>query len=82
MPARRRAAPGSSVQCTVMQCTADAVYLHCITWTWCSSCHGHPPTRGSPRRAPQVLDSFAEDADTVFGIPEESLLEVGLPYRL
>jgi hypothetical protein len=40
------------------------------------------PTHASLRRAPQVLDSFAEDADTVFGIPEESLLEVGLPYRL
>ncbi len=31
----------------------------------------------------QVLtDYFAEDADVAFGIPEDSLLEVGLPYRL
>ena len=32
---------------------------------------------------PQVLtDYFAEDADVAFGIPEDSLLEIGLPYRL
>ena len=31
----------------------------------------------------QVLtDYFAEDADVAFGIPEDSLLEIGLPYRL
>ena len=38
--------------------------------------------------APQLVctkaltDFCAEDADVVFGVPEESLLEIGLPYRL
>ena len=31
----------------------------------------------------QVLADFcAEDADVAFGVPEDSLLEIGLPYRL
>ena len=31
----------------------------------------------------QVLTDFcAEDADVAFGVPEDSLLEIGLPYRL
>ena len=31
----------------------------------------------------QVIgDFFSEDANVVFGIPPESLLEVGLPYLL
>ena len=29
-----------------------------------------------------LTDFCAEDADVVFGVPEESLLEIGLPYRL
>lgn len=31
----------------------------------------------------QVLADFtSEDADVVFGVPEDALLEIGLPYRL
>ena len=31
----------------------------------------------------QVLTDFcAEDADVAFGVPEDALLEIGLPYRL
>ena len=47
-----------------------------------------PALRHLPRRflldLPfKVLTDFcAEDADVVFGIPEDALLEVGLPYRL
>jgi hypothetical protein len=33
-------------------------------------------------RGQVIGDFFAEDANVVFGIPEDALLEVGLPYRL